>query len=76
MLLGLVSILITQKQGIEFKTWGDAASSFGYSSLVFPKLNLSQFGTIFALVVLTAIISSLFPAWGALRLKPAEAIRK
>jgi ABC-type lipoprotein release transport system permease subunit len=74
--LALTTIAITQKTGISFKKFSEVYSSFGYSDVVYPSLTTRQFGMMMLLVVITAILSALFPAWKALRLKPAESIRK
>jgi ABC-type lipoprotein release transport system permease subunit len=74
--LALVAIAITNRSGISFKKFADVYSSFGYSDVIYPSLTMRQFAMMLVLVVITAILSALFPAWKALRLKPAESIRK
>lgn len=75
-LIALTAISITNKTGITFEKFTEVYSSFGYENVIFPELTLRQFILSMLLVILTAIIASLFPAWRALRLKPAEAMRK
>jgi putative ABC transport system permease protein len=75
-LIALATIAITQKTGISFKKFADVYASFGYSDVIYPSLTIRQFAMMLLLVVITAIFSALFPAWKALRLKPAESIRK
>lgn len=75
-LIALAAISITSRTGISFEKFTEVYSSFGYSNVIFPELTLRQFTLSMMLVVFTAIIASLFPAWRALRLKPAEAMRK
>jgi len=75
-LIAMTAIAITKQTGISFKKFSEVYSSFGYSNVIFPELTLRQFTLSMMLVVFTAIIASLFPAWRALRLKPAEAMRK
>ena len=72
----LLTIMYTRKNGIDLSVFSDTFSSFGYSNEVFPSLTIGQFGTVMLLVVVTALFSALFPARRALKLKPAEAIRK
>jgi putative ABC transport system permease protein len=70
------AIAITKRTGISFKKFEEVYASFGYSDIVYPSLDHRQFGLIMLLVILTAIVSALFPAWRTLRLKPAASIRK
>lgn len=74
--IALAAIGITHQTGIRFKKFSEVYASFGYNDVIFPELNLRQFLIIMILVILTAVLSSLFPAWRALRLKPAVAMRK
>lgn len=74
--IALAAIGITHQTGIRFKKFSEVYASFGYNDVIFPELNLRQFLIIMTLVILTAVLSSLFPAWRALRLKPAVAMRK
>lgn len=75
-LIAMTAIGITKRTGIGFEKFTEVYSSFGYNNVIFPELTLRQFAISMMLVVFTAIIASLFPAWRALRLKPAEAMRK
>lgn len=75
-LLGLISIAISQRTGIDFSNFSEVYSSFGYSSIIYPSLTLRQFEIIMFLVVITAIFSALLPARRALQLNPAESLKK
>jgi ABC-type lipoprotein release transport system permease subunit len=74
--IAFTSIAITKRTGISFKKFEEVYSSFGYSDMIYPSLTNKQFGIMMILVIITAFVSALFPAWRALRLKPAESIRK
>jgi ABC-type lipoprotein release transport system permease subunit len=73
--LSLGTITITSRTGINFAAWAEGLESLGYSALVYPKLYASLYVGLAILVIVTAIISSLYPARKALSLKPAEAVR-
>jgi len=75
-LLALITIGITQRTGIDFSQYSDAYSSFGYSSVFYPSLSARQFFIMIILVLITAFVSALFPARRALRLNPAESLKK
>lgn len=74
--LALVTIGITQKTGIDLTQYVDVYSNFGYSHIIYPNLTLSQLETVLILVIFVAFISALFPARRALKLNPAESLKK
>jgi ABC-type lipoprotein release transport system permease subunit len=49
--------------------------SVGYSAMTYPMLEPYRYIQITILVVITAIVASIYPALKALKLEPAEAIR-
>jgi putative ABC transport system permease protein len=76
----LISWLVIQyfgKVGIDISSFaGEAMSSFGYSSIVYPEFPASRMLGIMIIVVGTALVSSLFPSIKALKLQPADALRQ
>lgn len=74
--LALVTIGITQKTGIDLTQYVDVYSNFGYSHIIYPNLTFSQLETVLILVICAAFISALFPARRALKLNPAESLKK
>jgi len=76
MILAAISIAILQQTGIDLSMYSDTYSSFGYDAIIFPSLTFNQIKTVLWLVVLTALISALFPARRALKLNPAQALKK
>lgn len=74
--LAFATIGITQRTGINFSQFTEVYSSFGYSPIIYPSLTWNQFGNIVVLILLTALFSALFPARRALKLKPAETLKK
>lgn len=54
---------------------GNAMKDFGYSAVIYPVLPFGKIAQIILLTAGTALLASFFPAWKALRLRPAEAIR-
>lgn len=77
-LLALGTVAITHKTGLDMEklTGAEVYGSFGYDPLIYPSLRLEQLGSILVLIIITALISALFPARKALTLKPAETIKK
>ncbi|MDQ1332675.1 MAG: FtsX protein [Bacteroidota bacterium] len=70
-----VVIAITGKTGINLIKYSEGMEAFGYSAHLFPTIDPQFFITTTILIVLTGIISAIYPARKALRLNPVEAIR-
>lgn len=68
-------ILWLGRAGINLSFAEQVMQDFGYGSVIYPFLPLGSVFQIIRLVILTAIVSAIFPAWRALRLRPVEAIR-
>jgi ABC-type lipoprotein release transport system permease subunit len=73
--LGIAVTLATMKSGIDLSFYSKGLEAMGYSSLVFPEIELNMILVIVVLVLLTGLIASIYPARKALKYKPAEAIR-
>ncbi len=78
--LGVILTWITVSQlrrsGIDLSAIaGNLMKGFGYGSVIYPELPVEQVIRILQIVIITALIASVFPAWKALRLRPAEAVR-
>jgi putative ABC transport system permease protein len=70
-----MTISATSRHGINFAKWAEGFESLGYSSLVYPTIYQSFYVGLAIMVIITAILASLYPARKALRLNPAEAVR-
>ena len=73
LLLPFAAILSSEHRAIASFT---VYASFGYSDMIYPAITGRQFTIMMVLVIITAVVSALFPAWKALQLKPADSIRK
>ncbi|HEX8041551.1 MAG TPA: FtsX-like permease family protein [Chryseosolibacter sp.] len=68
----LVSTLGTS--GIDLSAFAQGLEAFGYSSMIYPQLEPLFYLTLACMVVIAALLSSLYPAYKALELNPVEAI--
>jgi len=77
MFLGIALVMPMQKTGINLYFFmKDYFEDFGFSSIVYPLINLKMFIQIGVLVILAGILSAIYPARKALKLKPLDAIRE
>lgn len=61
--------------GLNLYFWKDVYSSFGYSSLIYPVVNLRLVLFTGIMVIIMGIFSAIYPALKAVKLNPAEATR-
>ena len=74
----ILSVLVIRyfgRVGIDLTSYAEGMESVGYSAMTFPYLEPYRYLQITVLVVITAIVASVYPALKALKLEPAEAIR-
>jgi len=77
MVFGMMTIVLFKKTGIDFSSvGGDSLNAFGFDTVVYPTVDASYFVLITFLSAITAILTAIYPALKALRLNPAEAVRK
>lgn len=63
------------KVGLDLYFWKEAYSSIGYSSFIYPVIDFEMIVFTTLMVILTGVLSALYPAYKALKLNPAEATR-
>ena len=75
MIVGYITILLTAKKGINFSQYAEGFEAMGYSAHVIPQINSGFFIFITIMIIITGVLSSVYPALKALKLNPVEAIR-
>jgi ABC-type antimicrobial peptide transport system permease subunit len=66
---------ITYHTGINMAMWAEGLEAMGYASVVYPVVTVQNYIGILILVIITGIVSSIWPARKALKLNPVEALR-
>lgn len=76
LLLAFTTTTITAYTGINLAMFTEGFERYGYSTMVYPQMEMRYYFEILSMVIIAALFASLFPAWRALKLKPVSAIRK
>ena len=76
MLIGYLLISYFSDHGIDLSMWSEFLEEYGMLSMVYPETNPLSFYRLTFILVITALLGALYPAWKAIRLNPLEAIRK
>jgi len=75
MIISGAVISATAKNGINLIKYSEGMEAFGYSAHLFPTIDTTFFIITTVLIVITGIISAIYPARKALQLNPSDAIR-
>jgi ABC-type lipoprotein release transport system permease subunit len=73
--LGVAAVLVLGRVGVDLASFAEGLSQFGVSSTLYPHLELPDIVSPLGLAFGTALLSAIWPAWKAARLRPAEALR-
>ncbi|KAA9035902.1 ABC transporter permease [Ginsengibacter hankyongi] len=75
-LIGWLAANYYNRRGLNLSGMGrEMMSSFGFNPLIYPEFPADKLMGVLLIVVITAIVSCLFPAMKALKLQPVEALR-
>ncbi len=76
MLITAIVVYFTKDDGIDFTRYiGEGFEAMGFESIIYPALTIKYYFGVGFLVVMTGIISAIYPARKALKLNPADAVR-
>lgn len=76
LLVGWLSVLVLGSIGINIVIFSEGLASYGFSSIIYPALDSQNYWTVAIMCLITALLSTIYPAFRALQLNPAESIRK
>jgi ABC-type antimicrobial peptide transport system permease subunit len=68
-------ISATAEKGINFSSYQEGFEALGYSAHIFPEISPLFLVMVTILIILTGVLSSIYPALKALKLDPADALR-
>lgn len=74
--LGWVTVSILNATGVNMSQFSQGMEALGYPSLIYPSVDFASYVSITIMVIITGILAAIYPALHAIKLKPAEAIRK
>lgn len=74
-LLGYLTVSYFGTAGIDLSIVGKGLEEFGISTIIYPSLEPWFYLNVTIMVLVAALLSSIYPAIKALQLKPAEAVR-
>ncbi len=76
-LIGSLTVNILNRTGLDLSGLGaDVMSDYGFDAVIYPVLDGHFFVNLAILVLITAVLAAIYPAYKALKLNPAEAVRK
>jgi len=74
--LAWLTVYYFSENGIDFSAQSEGFGSMGIAPIVYPYLSYDYYPKVILLVVIAAILSAIYPAIKAIKLNPAESIRK
>lgn len=76
MLISWLTVNYFEKNGLDFSEYADGFSNVGIKPIIYPFLTPEYYPKVIVLVIIAAFLAAIYPAIKAIRLRPAEAIRK
>ncbi|MCB2200714.1 ABC transporter permease [bacterium] len=74
-ILGWGTVELLGKSGIDLSAVSSGLAAFGMDTVIYPQMAASEYPVVVFLVIITAIVASIYPGLKAIRLNPIQAIR-
>ncbi len=74
-MIGFATIAFFGIVGIDLSIVAQSMESFGAETVLYPTLPLELYFILTIMIVVTANIAAILPAWKAIHLLPAETVR-
>jgi putative ABC transport system permease protein len=75
MFFSYLLIAFFHQRGIDLSVVGRGMEALGYESVIYPSIHMTYYIVLSVMILLTGILSSIYPARKALKIQPAEAIK-
>ena len=75
MILSGILLLSFGHRGIDLSSVSKGMESLGYEAMIYPKISLQYYLNLSLMIIVTGVLSSIYPSRKALKLRPAEAVR-
>lgn len=76
LLLSIFTMYLMGEYGIDLSNYSEGLEMYGYDHILYPFVQTESYVRVIIGVFVTAIIGAVYPAWKAIKLKPAEALHK
>ncbi len=76
LLLGMLTNTYLSTRGLDLSGYSQTLQDLGFDTVFYPILDNLYYPLLMMVVIVTALIGSLYPAYKAIQLKPVEALRK
>ncbi len=76
LLLGYLTLNYFGSEGLDLSAYAKGLEQLGYSTKIYPAVLTEHFIILTLGILITSILASIYPAVKAVKLKPAEALRK
>ena len=76
LLLGWLTVQLTNRKGIDLTSFAQGAERFGMQTHIRPFMENQLYVQLMVAVFITALLASIYPALRAIKLRPIDAIRK